>query len=443
MATKRAYRRTPVKDVSAESLEKIAAVKGNAELTVGLDVAKEEIVAVVRWGDGSHERPWSVSNPAEIRELIARLCQLKRLCGDLKVGLESTGTYSEAVRYALTQAEIEVHRVSGKGVSDYKEVFDGVPSQHDGKDAAVIAELVCFGKGTPWPFTPLGETEQRMRHQVARSDAFRKQLNQWICRVEGLLGRHWPELSQHLAVSRVTLLKICDHYGCPGRLAADKSARKQLRCWGGGQLSASKIEAVIESAKTTLGVPMSPSEIAWLQEAAAEALRAREEVKACEGELRLLAEQDENIQGFVGPVGVVTLCVLWAIVGDPANFSSSGAYLKALGLNLKELSSGKRKGELAISKRGSGLARRYLFFWALRATKLPELKNWYAGFQKVGQGTSKHRKMKGLVALMRKLARALWYCRKRNISFDYAKVFPGKPLEPRRSRRNRRRPINA
>ncbi len=69
-------------------------------------------------------------------------------CGDLCVGMESTGTYGEAVRRALTVAGLTVQRISGKAASDYKEIFDGVPSQHDGKDAAIIAELAAYGKGT-------------------------------------------------------------------------------------------------------------------------------------------------------------------------------------------------------------------------------------------------------------------------------------------------------
>ena len=36
-------------------------------------------------------------------------------------------------------AGIAVVRVSPKAAHDYAEVFDGVPSQHDGKDAAVVA----------------------------------------------------------------------------------------------------------------------------------------------------------------------------------------------------------------------------------------------------------------------------------------------------------------
>ncbi len=36
---------------------------------------------------------------------------------------------------ALTAAKIRVVRISGKHVADYSEIFDGVPSKHDGKDA--------------------------------------------------------------------------------------------------------------------------------------------------------------------------------------------------------------------------------------------------------------------------------------------------------------------
>jgi hypothetical protein len=75
--------------------------------------------------------------------------------------------------------------------------------------------------------------------------------------------------------------------------------------------------------------------------------------------------------------------------------------LEALGLNLKELSSGKRQGELTITKRGPSLARKLLYYWALRGVQQPALRGWYANFQKVGRGhrgTSEHRKMKGLIA---------------------------------------------
>ena len=65
---------------------------------------------------------------------------------------------------------LSVHRVSGKAVHDYAEIFDGVPSQHDGKDAAMVAELAAMGKSSPWPYQPPTEFDQELRYWVERMD---------------------------------------------------------------------------------------------------------------------------------------------------------------------------------------------------------------------------------------------------------------------------------
>ena len=432
---KRTYKRSSVKEVSSEWLRDRACAFGGAGTSVGLDIAKHEIVACLRWSNGEFERPWNIKNPTEIGLLIDLLLHLKEVCDGVTIGLESTGTYSDAVRKGMTDAFLEVHRINGKSVSDYKEIFDGVPSQHDGKDAAMIAELTAFQKGTPWPYAADSESMLSMRHQVHRMDAFRLQANSWMCRLEGLLARHWPEVNSLLKLSSKTLLRLLLKYGSPAALVRDPEAAKQLRSWGRGQLQHAKIERVLESAKQTAGLPVSESEQQWIQEIALEVLNGLEQVEQCEKTLRQMASKQPEMKPYMKAVGAVTLCVIWVTVGDPRNYNSGGAFLKALGLNLKELSSGKRKGELGIAKRGPGLARKWLYYWALRGVQASELRGWYQEFQKVGrQGSAakstEHRKMKGLIAMMRKLCRSLWYTMRHDLEFDYAKVFPGKPLPP-------------
>lgn len=440
MSIKRMYRRVSVKKVSLEGLKDSALAKGGKGTCVGLDIGKSEIVAVVRWSDGAFESPISVQNPSEIAELVALLVMLRQCCDSLTIGLESTGTYGEPIRAAMTAASLEVYRISGKSASDYKEIFDGVPSQHDGKDAAIIAELTCFGKGTPWPFQAQSENEQRIKHQVRRMDVFHEHITEWTGRLEAMLAEHWPELSGLLSLHSVTLIKIMIHYGSPARLAADPAAGEQLAKWGRGALKPEKIAQILESARTTKGTPIDGSDMAWLQEIASELQEANQKVNACKNELESIVSKEDSMREYAAAVGPVTLCVIWATVGNPRNYDSSGAFLKALGLNLKELSSGQRQGQLAITKRGPSLARKYLFFWALRAVQRDELKRWYDDFQKVGRGSrdnSERRKMKGLVAMMRKLSRSLWYTCKHEEAFEYKKVFPGHPLEKRQRRRRR------
>lgn len=432
MSKKRSYKRQSVNEVDRDWLRDRAVGHGDAGATVGLDVAKHEIVVCVRWADGWFERPWSVKNPTEIGLLIELLQQLKEICGSLTIGMESTGTYGDAVRRAMTEAFLEVHRISGKSVSDYKEIFDGVPSQHDGKDAAMIAELTHFGKGTAWPYSPLSKADQRLRHQVLRMDAFRLQATQWTNRLEGLMARHWPEVTALLRLSRKTFLQMLQTYGSPAALAADPEAARRMYRWSCSKLKPEKIDCVLESARTTRGLPVGEAERCWIQEIAGEVLSALKEMEACKKQLQEIASQHAAMKKYVKAVGPATLCVIWATVGDPRQYESSGAFLKALGLNLKEISSGKRQGELAIAKRGPGLARKWLYLWSLRAVQLPELHDWYQAFQQEGKRSKKkpksHRKMKGIVALMRKLCRSLWYAMRCELEFDYQQVFPGKPL---------------
>ena len=132
---------------------KLAHSKDAVAVSVGIDVGKHRLFAVCRWADGRFERPWRINNPSELVDFVA-LLQRVSAGRKLVVAMESSGTYGDALRQALADEGIELQRVGTKAAHDYAEVFDGVPSQHDGKDAAVVAELAALGKSTPWAYQP-------------------------------------------------------------------------------------------------------------------------------------------------------------------------------------------------------------------------------------------------------------------------------------------------
>jgi hypothetical protein len=85
MSTKRNYRRCQVKDVSSESLKDVAITKGGTGTTVGLDVAKGEVVAVVRWperrqGFRSVLAKWHGCRRSRAKGLVA---MMRKLCKSL------------------------------------------------------------------------------------------------------------------------------------------------------------------------------------------------------------------------------------------------------------------------------------------------------------------------------------------------------------------------
>jgi len=420
-----AYRSVDVKQVSIESL---VAEKAALPAVVGIDIAKSESLAVTRWQSGDFERPWRAQIPEEVPVLVDRLRDLAN-GRPLLVAMESTGTYGDALRQALTDAGLVVHRVSGKAVHDYAEIFDGVPSQHDGKDAAIVAELAAMGKSSPWPYRPPTEFDQELRYWVERVDAQQRIGMLWLGRLEALLARHWPEATQYLDLNSETLLQALAQYGGPAALAADAGAAKQLKGWGGPFLKSEKIERFVQVAARSVGVRQTAVDCRRMQEYAEAALVAKHEVQKASTTLENLAQSHAIIARQAAVVGWATACVLWAHLGDPRNYHCAEAYRKAMGLNLKERSSGRHKGQLKITKRGPGAVRRWLFYAAMRLVQTAGVAEWYA----VKKGQRAKGGTRALVAVMRKLALGLHALGVGEESFDARRLFSSAVKHSRRA----------
>ena len=426
MKRKRMYRATAVKGVD---LGCVTAGREGQGAVVGFDVGKRRLLAVVRWEDGRFERPWLAENPGEVPVLVGLL---KRLSAGrrLRLAMEPTGTYGDALRQALWDAGMPLERVSGKAAHDYAEIFDGVPSQHDGKDAAVVAELAALGKSSRWQYEEPNQRDREMAYWVDWLDAHQRQLTMWLGRLEALLARHWPEATQWLSLSSGTLLRVLERYGGPGRLAEDEQAVQQLARWGGRYLAVEKVRGLVASAKRTVGVRQTAIDEHRMRQYAAQALAARREIARSYRELKRLAAGNEVIQRQARVVGLVTACVLWVHLGDPSSYHCAEAYRKAMGLNLKERSSGLYQGQLRISKRGNAQVRRWMYFAALRHIQRGPAAWWYQRKKSRDGGDGQ----RGVVAVMRKLALALYAVGARGEEFSAERLFGGVRCAPRRSR---------
>src|SRR5580704_4780322 len=243
----RAYRAVDVNRVEVGSwLEE----RGDTGVFVGLDVGKESIFCTLRWSGNDFDRPWLVRNPSG----VVRLAELLSAVGKgrhMIVAMEPTGTYGDALRQALERAHLQVHRVSPKNASDFAEVFDGVPSQHDGKDAAVVAELAAQNRSWPWPMAVATEVEQELAYQVDWLDGQRRQMMLWCGRVEALLSRHWPEATRVVPLCSATLLHCLRKYGGPSDLGAATDGLERVQAWGGSRLTEEKARALVDGARET------------------------------------------------------------------------------------------------------------------------------------------------------------------------------------------------
>jgi transposase len=430
-------KKKPYSSVSVNQvrLEAILEGRDGQALDVGCDVGKGQVFVMLRWGEKDFEKPWRVRQPRHLWALRDRLVALKN-GRQLRIGFEPTGTYGDPLRQLLTEAGLSVQRVGTKIAHDYAEVFDGVPSQHDGKDAAVVAELVALGKSRPWPCTASSPWEQEVRYWVERLAVQGRLLQQWVGRLEGLLMRHWPEVRRPQRLTSGVVLRSVAHYGGPRWLAADAAAAARLGRWSRGQWSAAQAEALVQGARHSVGVPQSVWARRLLREYARRAMAAKRRVQQARRALTRLGQGHAVLEAQASAVGLPTACVLWVLLGDPRGYDSAAAYRKAMGLNLRERSSGRYQGELKISKRGQALVRRLLYFAALRCTQRDELRSWYAARKARSGGLA------ATVALMRKLALAVQRLGAQGGVFEAARLLGTRRRRAsgaRRRRRGRRR----
>ena len=424
----KAYRSTPVNRIAADTL---GTGRDGQAMTVGVDVGKYHLVAMVRWADGTLERPWDVLNPTQVPLLVRLLIELRQR-HSVVVALEPSGTYGDALRQALGDAGLDVRRVSPKATHDYAEVFDGVPSQHDGKDAAVVAELAALGKAWAWPYVARSEWEQELASQVDWLVAQRRIAMLWLGRLEARLARHWPELTRRLPLSSGTLLRVVAYYGSPALLAADREAACRVERWGRQRLPADTVAQVVSEAATTVGVRLGTEERQCLRRYAEQALAARRQVRQSQRQLQRLAAAQPVLLAQGRAVGMTTACVLWAGVGDPRQYSSGPAYRKAMGLNLVEHSSGTYQGQLRLSKRGCPRVRQWLYMAALRLIRREGIQSWYQARKACGPVATR----KALVGVMRKLPLALYRVAVAGVPFEAKKLFAGRGAQAKgRARR--------
>jgi len=416
MGKKRRYQTTAVKRVHVDEL---AEEVRDQRVTIGVDVAKEAMVAAVMDEGQAVLCTVRWSHPVETEVLLDLAEALREQASDVEVAMEPSGVYGDALRWQFLRRNFEVFRVSPKKTHDMAEVYDGVPSKHDAKDAAIVAKLHFDSASEPWPLK--SDRERQLAAALRMLEVHHKQFRQNRNRLEGLLARHWPELTRWLDLDSATLLELLKAYGGPAAVAANPDvARDKMRSIGRSRLSADKIAAVVASAARTAGMPQIDEEVSLLSALATEARRNQQALKAARRHVEELAVAEGSTRELQATVGKTTAAVLVASAGDPKRYDSPQSYVKALGLNLREHSSGKKKGQLHITKRGSGTARMFLFLAALRKVKDdPIVRAWYA--KKVAREGGKA-KTKAIVAIMRKLVMALWHVA-RGHRFDASKLY--------------------
>lgn len=397
------------------------------ELVVGIDAAKIAFYASVM-ASGWDDFDILYFERDDIKALVGKLSRLG--FEQITMVVEPTGTYADGLIDQARKAGITVVRINGDRVSKAAKVFDGVPSLHDGKAAYLLGRLYLCGVGDVWEETPADRRELRALTQM--DELVEKSQRMLQGPLEAYLARHWPELTGVLDLTRATLLELIAHFGSAQKVAANPSkARALMREAGGRFLSDEKIEAVLLSAKDTIGVEPTALERQFLKFLAGTLRQAQRGGKKVRRQVEKAATKDEHTKDLVGFAGKRSAVFFVALLGSLTDYESPSQLEKGFGINLCDYSTGQTKEDkqretkgLHISKHGPGKARSMLYFLALRLLNPNSHRYceiacaWYAERLRRNGGYA----TKALVALMRKVVSALWWVA-RGHDYDAHKLF--------------------
>lgn len=417
MKRKRTYKAEPVESLRVVELLPLLA----AGCIVALDVAKQKFVVALATLAGEVVKLFRFEHPTQTRQFLDVVAALRTASvepGNVIAAMEPTGTYGDAIRHQLVEMGVPVRMVSPQRTHDSQALFDNVRSLHDPKSAVLVAKLCTMGLVSEW--RPPPATRMRLRALV---DLRRHEQHvEEICfgRLEAVLSRSWPEFGRWMDLrQQKSALRLLVQYPSPQCVRqAPQQARSLLREASRGRLSAELMEGVVAEAAASLGVPAMAEEQRLVASLASQALEAGQRAEGIERQMSELAREDEvfcRLQPWMGTYTsaiIVTLC-------DPRQYATARQLEKAVGLNLREKSSGETAGRLSITKRGPGLVRQVLYLFALRMIQESrQTRAWYMR----RRGYTEDSKQRAVVAVMRKLVRALFHVAKGN-PFDATKLF--------------------
>jgi transposase len=423
MKTKRTY-----SSVDVEKLDVMAMVQ--LVLTVGcivaVDVAKRKFVAAIANAAGEVLRIVRFEHPRQTLAFLRVVERLHEAKLAPRVVMEPTGTYGDALRYQCHARGVPVEMMSPKHTHDIAEVLDGVPSMHDPKAAVALAQLAKLRPGKAW--TPDTVQKRELRALLDRRWPMSKTLDLYFGHLEALVARHWPELDGLLDVrDQKSWMALLLQYPGPHLVATSSlKAAETLRRASRGRLPKERITEVVDSARTTLGVPMTKGEEDRLRFIVQQIERETSGLEELDAQIAEMVAHDPVMARLAVIVGPACAACIVSHLGSPLAYATASTLEKAMGLNLKVKSSGEKQGTVHITKRGPAQVRQLLYLAVLRLVKSD--RTTQAWYRRRSTYNSEKSKQRAIVAVMRKLARALWHVARGN-TFDSSKLFDVRRLE--------------
>lgn len=291
-----------------------------------------------------------------LEKLVSWMKELQREHAktDVIFGIEPTGHYWFPLAEFLEHEGVKLVIVNPHHVNKSKELEDNSPTKNDYKDAKGIADLVRNGNYSQpkLPKSVYADLRIFMNHR----EKVMLNLGQVQRRIQNWLDRFFPEYQRVFKdwEGKASLITFAE-FPTPqeivtlGALVVLKRWKQDVKRAVGMKRAEKLVQAAQNSIGLTEGLTAAKIELKDLLEQYTLFARQSDEImKQVEQLLEQVPGTEEMLT--VPGVGVATLAGFLAEVGDLQGYDHGQQIMRLAGFNLKENSSGKKKGKSTITK---------------------------------------------------------------------------------------------
>lgn len=394
------------------------------EYVVGIDIGSQTCSACGLKPDKSQIiKPTDFANAAAgFARLLEKLEHLAVSPSQILIGMEATSRYGENLYHFLESRGYQLCLLHPRQTHQFAQQR-GLRAKTDKLDATTIARVLLSGDARRGyvPTELIATYRELVRLHSQLTDEGARYKNE----IQALLAVAFPEFTQVFSdPCRATALALLKLYPSAQAIAAagvETIATKlhELAPRNYGQQTANELVSLAQhSVSSGLATSARSTSLRILCD---QLEHTQANLQKLEEEIDKLLESDKGAKGLqsVPEFGHKTVAVLRAELGDVARFQRTDQVVAYAGLDLEVKESGKWKGQVKLSKRGSGRLRRMLYLAAVRCIRL-EGSAFGAYYHRLVARGMKGRE--AMIAVMRKMLTVAYRLLKTGEMYDSTKV---------------------
>lgn len=350
-------------------------------ITVGIDVAKDKHDCCILTSDGEKLSFIIENNQSGFDTLLEKILKEEDNVRNIKIGLESTGHFSQNILKFLLNSGIPTYLFNPLHVKDYRKNLLHRSTKTDKLDAYILADMLMSKKDLT-PYCSLAYHNEELKSLTRFRLSLIRQRATLKTSVKRLVVLLFPELEQYISNIHSTTVYalLLDMPGASYIAKANLThLTNLLHKASRGKFNKEDAERIREAAKRSIG-SANPAQSFELQHTIRIIMSVSQEIADAEEEIgKYISEEDLSICSIPG-MSMMAAAVIIGEIGNIDRFENPDQLIAYAGLSPTTYQSGRINNcHSHMEKKGSKYLRYVLFITARQMTQFnPRYKEYLA-----------------------------------------------------------------